>query len=273
MSHLRGSLQSIALSDVLQLLHINRKTGKLFVTHDQEKGILFVRNGEVIHAEMGDLAGEPAAFNVLEWEKGLFEFATPAFNCPNSINRSLPDLLMEGARTCDTRRRFRSIFPNLRAVPWARLQGHQLESGIKLFPEDHRVIPYLDGYRCFSDVITASGENEVTVCQTCMTLRDANRLEVFEPEQEFRVTLLKSGLFRKVSHIELSIDLEVFWSTMGPNRQNAIQRVRLSWPGGSSVQSVHFVGREHDKTVAVPKDLMQAWGIPEGSSVKISPAP
>ncbi|WP_005033873.1 DUF4388 domain-containing protein [Holophaga foetida] len=273
MSHLRGSLQSIALSDVLQLLHVNRKTGKLFVTQDQDKGILFVRNGEVIHAEMGALTGDAAAFGVLEWEKGLFEFATPAFNCPTTINRSLPDLLMEGARTCDTRRRFRSIFPNLRAVPWAHLQGPKLAQGIKLFPEDHRVIPYLDGYSCFSEVIATSGENEVTVCQTCMTLRDAGRLEVFEPEREFRVALLKTGLFRKAGHVELSADLEIFWSTMGPSRHNPIHRVRIAWPGGESVQTVQFVGHDNYKTVAVPKDLMQAWGISEGSSVKISPAP
>lgn len=273
MSHLRGSLQSIALSDVLQLLHINRKTGKLFISRDQDKGILFVRNGEVIHAEMGDLDGDAAAFGILEWEKGLFEFATPAYTSPTTIQRPLQDLLMEGARTCDTRRRFRSLFPNLRAVPWAHLQGPKLAAGLKLFPEDHRVIPYLDGYRSFSEVIATSGESEVTVCQTCMTLQEAGRLEVFEPERELTVSAVKTGIFRVVNHVEISIDLETFWSTMGPYRHTPIQRVRIAWPGGSKTRAVQFVKKDNYKIVAVPKDLMQAWGITEGSSVKISPAP
>jgi len=271
MSHLRGSLQSIALSDVLQLLHINRKTGKLFVSQDQAKGILFVRNGEVIHAEFGELAGETAAFGILEWEKGLFEFATPSFNCPATIQRSLTDLLMEGARTSDTRRRFRSLFPNLRAVPWAHPDASRPSGGLKLFPEDHRVIPYLDGYRNFSEVMAESGESEVTVCQTCMTLRDAQRLEVFEPERELSATLLKTGLFRKAVHLELSVSLATAWSTLGPHRQSPVWRVRVAWPGGSSVHPVQFLKQDNDKTVAVPKELMQAWGISEGSTVKISP--
>jgi len=273
MSHLRGSLQSIALADVLQLLHVNRKTGKLFVTHEQTKGTLFVRNGEVVHAETTKLSGELAAFEILEWERGLFEFATPTFSCPTTLRRSLPDLLMEAARTSDNRRRFRSIFPNLRAVPWPLLSGDKLTEGLRLFHEDRRVLPYLDGYRNFQEIIAASQESEMAIFQTCLTLREAGRLELLEPEQVLSVTPLKVGLFRKAHHVEISADLELGWSRQGPSLVNPIQRVDIAWPGGNAITPVHFVGQGNYKIVAVPKELMQAWGISEGSLVSISPAP
>jgi pyruvate/2-oxoglutarate/acetoin dehydrogenase E1 component len=51
MSTLRGNLRSISLMDVVQLLNVNRKTGKLIVTQEKTSGILYVLNGDVVHAE------------------------------------------------------------------------------------------------------------------------------------------------------------------------------------------------------------------------------
>jgi hypothetical protein len=47
MSNLRGNLQSISLTDVVQLLHVNRKTGKLYVINGKRTETLFVVNGDV----------------------------------------------------------------------------------------------------------------------------------------------------------------------------------------------------------------------------------
>ena len=180
---------------------------------------------------------------------------------------------MEGARTSDTRRRFKSIFPNPRAVPCPLRSGPELTTGLKLFDEDRRVILFLDGYRSFQEIIAVSKESESTVFQTCLTLREEGRLEVIEPEQVLSAISMKSGFFRKARHVEISADLEIGWSSQGPSRTNPIQRVRLAWPGGSSVEPVQFVGQGNYKIVAVPKELMQAWGISEGSPLSVSPAP
>ena len=74
MSNLKGNLQSISLTDVLQLLHVNKKAGLLQVNGDKATGVLYISNGEVIHAETRTTKGEAAAFDILEWEKGEFEF-------------------------------------------------------------------------------------------------------------------------------------------------------------------------------------------------------
>ena len=67
MSNLRGALESISLTDVAQLLHVNRKTGMLQVSSGKISGVLYFSSGEVIHAETLSARGEVAAFEILEW--------------------------------------------------------------------------------------------------------------------------------------------------------------------------------------------------------------
>jgi hypothetical protein len=273
MSTLRGNLQSLSLTDVVQLLHVNRKTGKLHVINGKHTGTLFVLNGEVIHAETPQTAGESAAFEVLEWDKGEFEFVVAQFKVPTSIHRSMQDLLMESARTADSRKRLRSIFPNLHAVPWPRLQGPKLTQGLKLFAEDAKVLPFLDGYRDFLEVIAASAQSEVGVLQTCLLLKEAGRLQILEPAVTLSVIPMKGSFFKKADHVELSKTVASVWSYMGPYKWDPIRNVRIIGPEGPAIQAVKFVDGMEDQTVSIPKELMQSWGLPEGIFVSIRPAP
>lgn len=273
MSTLKGSLQSISLMDVVQLLNVNRKTGKLYVINGKRSGILFVQNGQVIHAETPDTNGETAAFDVLEWEKGEFEFIGTKIQAPTSIRRSLQDLLMESARTSDSRKRLRGIFPNLHAIPWPTKEDLALTQGLKLFAEDRRVLPFLDGYRTFMEVISASEQSEVAVLQTCLTLKEADRLLVLEPEVTLTVQVMKTGLFKKGDHVELSRSLEARWKEVGPYGRHPISSVRVLWHEGPAVESVQFVNGLPEGAIAIPKELLQAWGVPEGMFVGVRPAP
>ena len=273
MSNLRGNLQSISLTDVVQLLNVNRKTGKLYVINGKHTGTLYVLNGDVIHAETPQSVGESAAFEVLEWDKGEFEFAATKVKVHPSIRRTVPDLLMESARTADSRKRFRTIFPNLHAVPWPVLREPQLTQGLKLYPEDRKVLPFLDGYRDFTEVQAVSDMSEIAVFQTCMTLKESGRLQVFEPTITVSTVPLKSGFFRKANHVELSRTVESVWKMMGPYRTEPIRNIRIIWPEGPVVAPIQFVDGGNDQSLAVPKELMQAWNLPEGMYVSVRPAP
>jgi hypothetical protein len=273
MSTLRGNLQSISLQDVVQLLHVNRKTGKLYVNEGKRSGILYVQSGEVVHAETPHSVGEIAAFDVLEWDRGEFEFVPAKFTSAHSIRRSLPDLLMESARTSDSRRRLWSIFTNLRSVPWPTHSEPELTQDLRLFPEDRRVLPFLDGYRSFLEIISASEQSDVTVLQTCLVLREAGRLQVLDPEVSLAVRPMKTGFFKRASRLELSKAHEAHWVAMGPYGPAGVHQVRVSWPEGPAIEEVVFVGDMDDQHVSIPKELMQNWGLPEGMFVTLRPAP
>lgn len=272
MSNLRGTLESISLTDVAQLLHVNRKTGMLQVSSGKVSGVLYFSRGEVIHAETLSTRGEPAAFEILEWASGQFEFLTTQLQIPVTIRRTVPDLLMDSARIQDSRKRLNTIFPRLTAVPWPTLPAPQLLEGLKLFVEERRVLPFFDGYRDFQEIMAASGQHDVAVLQAASILKDAGRLDVLEPDAHVAVTQLKTGLFRKGDHLELPKAMEGWWTVVGPYR-HGVRNLRIIWPKGPAVERVEFVPGLPDKQVAIPRELMQAWGLAEGTHVKVRPAP
>ncbi len=271
MSTLRGNLQSISLMDVVQLLNVNRKTGKLIVNQGQVSGVLYVLNGDVVHAEGPQVLGESGAFEILEWDRGEFEFITTKFKGPITIKRSVPDLLMEAARTADSRKHLRSIFPSLHVVPWPTMEEPYLTQGLRIFQEDRRCLPFLDGYRTFLEVMNVSEQSEVSVLQACAQLKDAGRLVIMEPAVSLTAMPLKTGLFRKGDHVELSKAHEARWQRMGP--YGLVLNVRLQWPEGPAVEPVKFVKDQNEGTIGIPKELMQSWGLPEGSLMTVRPAP
>ncbi len=272
MSNLRGTLDSISLLDVAQLLNANRKTGMLQVSCGRASGVLYFSSGNVIHAETLSAQGELAAFEILEWASGQFEFLTTQVQSPVSIRRTVPDLLMDSVRLQDSRRRLNTIFPNMNAVPWPTLPSPQLFEGLKLFAEDRKIMPLFDGYRDFLDVMGASGHHDVAVRQAASLLLDAGRLEVLDPTVCVRLVQLKGGLFRKARHLELPKSMETSWTAMGPY-QRGVQHLRILWPKGPAVERVEFQLGLPDLEMAVPRELMQAWGLSEGSLVNVRPAP
>jgi hypothetical protein len=273
MSNLKGNLQSISLTDVLQLLHVNKKAGLLQVNGDKATGVLYISNGEVIHAETRTTKGEAAAFDILEWEKGEFEFLASKVPAQQSIRRTVPDLLMEAARTSDSRRRLKSLFPNMDAVPCPTLPFDQLIAGLKLYSEDKKILPFFDGYRTFKEVMAVAETNEVGVLQAASILRDAGRLEVIITDVGVTVGVLKSGFFKKASHLELSTAVEGIWRGMAPYTTRPIDSVRIIWPGGPAVEGVKFNKDLNERTLAIPKDLIDSWGLHEGQNLTVRPAP
>jgi hypothetical protein len=273
MSTLRGKLQSISLVDVLQLLHANRKTGELRLTRGSANGVLHVLGGEVVHAETAKAQGETAAFDILEWNQGTFEFVTTPVKATPSIKRSVPDLLMEAARTSDARRHLSGIFPDLDLVPWPLRKEPELTLGLRLYAEDRPCLPFLDGFRTFREAIEDSGLADVSVLQVCATLQTAGRLKLFQPTVELAVEEVKAGLFRQGGQVKLAAAHEARWRTMGPAADVPIARVRLQWGRRAAAAPVRFVRGMDEGTLGVPRELMQLWELPERTMIGTRPAP
>lgn len=273
MSNLRGLLESISITDVVQMLHLNRKTGQLLLQNGRFRGVLYVSGGAVVHAEAGRATGEAAAFELLAWERGEFEFQAGPVKPVGSIRRSVPDLLMESARTLDTRRRLRAFFPSMDAVPWTFLPEPALTAGLKLSPDAVKTIPHFDGYQDFHQIMASTQLNEVAVLEAAYALLEAERLQVFEPSVPLTVGVLKTGLFKKGDHVELSAIHESRWRGLQPYSHGFIAQVRIQWHGGVAHEPVRFVRDLADGVMAVPEPLLQSWGISPSDSVVVRPAP
>ncbi len=272
MSNLKGSLDSISLVDVAQLLHVNRKTGLLKVSSGPKNGVLYFMNGEVVNAEVQGLKGEMAAYEILEFHTGNFDFLPTTVQTPQIIRRSVQDLLMDSARVSDSRKRLHGLFPSFSAVPWPTLSGDELTQGLKMFAEEKKLLPFFDGYRDFTEIMESTGQNDVAVLQTAAALKEAGRLEVFEPEVTLRVGLLKSGFFKKANALEVAKSHEDHWKALMPYALG-VGNLRVIWPKGPAVYTVKFTAEADPGAILMPKEIMDGWELSEGMTVKVRPAP
>lgn len=96
-----GVLRQVSLQDLIQLECLKGNSSVLVVSADAMRGKVFIKEGHIVHAQLGDKTGEPA-FNALlalkGGEFGLKPFAEPP---EESIQASWESLLMEAARVAD----------------------------------------------------------------------------------------------------------------------------------------------------------------------------
>ncbi len=99
---LTGRIENIPLSDVIQILTLNRKGGILKIKKDSgEKGEIYIKDDKIINAVTDDLIGEKALYKIIIWMKGQFEFEPCEVNIEPTINKGTMALIMEAMRLAD----------------------------------------------------------------------------------------------------------------------------------------------------------------------------
>jgi len=68
----RGRLIDMNLKDIIKHNCQNKFQGYLNITNGEQSGIIYFRCGEVIHAKVGELEGEKALLNVINWNEGQY---------------------------------------------------------------------------------------------------------------------------------------------------------------------------------------------------------
>jgi predicted regulator of Ras-like GTPase activity (Roadblock/LC7/MglB family) len=96
-----GALSGMTLADLIQIKNINRFSGCLSVEHGSQKGVVFFRDGELVHAELDDKTGREAFFDIIHWPNGEFRADPKIVTTCRTINESLTYLLLEAHRLKD----------------------------------------------------------------------------------------------------------------------------------------------------------------------------
>ena len=98
---IEGNLSQLSLPDLMQILSMNKRTGRLVLARGTERGEIHVADGRPVNARAGTVEGEKALFRLLQWVEGTFELVTAAPSGKPRIDRSTDDALLEGARQTD----------------------------------------------------------------------------------------------------------------------------------------------------------------------------
>lgn len=95
----RGNLHGVSLLDVLQMFHLARRSVCVTVG-GRPGGEIHVRSGEIVHAEQGELVGEPALRRILGLPSGSIRTG-PLEAGEQSITRHFQGLVLDMLRGLD----------------------------------------------------------------------------------------------------------------------------------------------------------------------------
>jgi CheY-like chemotaxis protein len=97
-----GMIRGIGLNSILQLLNWEKKACTLTINSEAGMGLLYLKNGEVVHAAYKAEEGLPAAYQILTWDRPDIEFVDTCRVQP-TIDLPLTELLMNAALITDQR--------------------------------------------------------------------------------------------------------------------------------------------------------------------------
>ncbi len=97
----RGVLRRVGLTDIIQMECLSRHSVVLYVSTPTGQGEIFIKDGSIVHAQAGELAGEAAFNHVLGLKGGEFDLRPYAEPPAKSIEGQWEFLLMEAARQVD----------------------------------------------------------------------------------------------------------------------------------------------------------------------------
>lgn len=144
---LKGTLSELALSDLIEVISLGGKSGRLQIVRDDEPAAtLSFRDGRLINASVGALEGERAFYAVLAFREGSFFFDTEADPGEETLDLPTGSLLMEGMRRVDEVFRLRDTLP---ATSRATFVGGDSDN-----PTEKSILGYLGpGARDVGDIV------------------------------------------------------------------------------------------------------------------------
>ncbi|MCB1049285.1 MAG: DUF4388 domain-containing protein [Acidobacteria bacterium] len=267
---IEGSLDSVDIQDVVQLLNINRSTGKLHLHNAGLRGIVYYLDGEIINAEVEGMKGEAAAYVLLSQYEGHFQFQMTGVTVPREINRSIHDLVLEAARRKDTIGKIRTSIRHDNIV-YLPLVDVRIPHLAKDFNEaELSVLRVLDGQ---ADIQSVIDKHPLSAFEVLYIIYDLEQRNVLKRVDIYKVMEVKEykKLFGKPNEILLPSAIFDDWQaeSMTYSQVNVVE-VHTS---KRMIGQIPIVVKAHDPVseILVPKPIMDALQITVGEKVLIKP--
>jgi CheY-like chemotaxis protein/predicted regulator of Ras-like GTPase activity (Roadblock/LC7/MglB family) len=96
-----GRVSNLHLTDVIQINCLGRMTCALKINRGDDVGMIYFREGEIVHATTGSMMGREAFYNILGWQGGSFETIDRVLPTEETISDGWQHLLLEGMHRLD----------------------------------------------------------------------------------------------------------------------------------------------------------------------------
>jgi hypothetical protein len=194
---LKGSLEQLPLPAVLGLLVTGGQTGRLDIRDGARKGVVHLRQGQLIHAVEGPNMGVTALNTLTGWPRGDFNFV-PDAPCPEeSLKAPTDELLTETSRRADQWKQIRAMIPDTSTV--FKFSQDGMANAISLEPDDWRVLAQVNGTFGLVEIANLLSEDELTVAQVLAKLAKAGLLEAVQNPQPASGPAIAASFFSRLN--------------------------------------------------------------------------
>lgn len=172
----QGSIQELPVPDIIQLVSVSGKTGMFTLVRGSERGFIHLKNGQMVHAKVGELIGEEAIYALAIWSSGDFQFSPGEESDQVSIHRSNTSLLMEAARRLDEWKVLSRKVPGVEYVP-VFLPRASAEP-VNLSPLEWNLVIRIDGKKTVEEIARANETSSFETAKVLYGLITANLVEM-----------------------------------------------------------------------------------------------
>jgi DNA-binding response OmpR family regulator len=201
-----GDLAQLSVADLLQLFHMNQRSGRLVLRRDAEQetqgqGSIQILDGDVIRADVGITEGEKALFRLMAWSQGKFSFEPGRSSESPRIFAPTRALLVEGMRQLEEWDRLAPRLPPLDSP--LKLDVTTADLPNIVHPLTQEVLLLLEIYPRVRDVVDHCSFPDYQVLRTLHTLSERGivqigRVPISGPVQ------MSEGLFNEAQARRLS---------------------------------------------------------------------
>lgn len=249
----QGSLKELPLPDIIQLVSVSGKTGVFSLRRDGESnGEIFLRGGQIVHAQVGDLKGEEAVYELAIWPEGDFVFTPGRETEITTIQKSNTNLLMEAARRIDEWQVLSKKIPSTRLVPVFTNQA--ATTSVSLTPQEWALICKIDERRSIEEVAIGLNMSPFEVCKLLYGLITSGLVALNEDLGRLRTEQLLRMSPEELARLSEGIQQLAHTLLSGHSRQAdldvAFRMSKAEMEAGRGVEAVLDLVRSHEKVVS-----------------------
>jgi len=173
---IRGHLDQIAVTDLVQVLGVNRKEGVLSLHSAGARGMIFLREGCVVNARLGRVDGEKAFFRLLGWKEGEFWFSPGGVDTEVRITVPVDHLIIEGLRQQDEMAAQSAVLPDPGDCLELKIPRDRLPRGLR--PTTQEILVLTEYYSQVREILDHCPRPDFEVLQILKVLIDKGLLDV-----------------------------------------------------------------------------------------------
>jgi hypothetical protein len=258
----QGSLKELPLPDIIQLVSVSGKTGVFTLKNGAESGLIYLQDGAIVHAQVGDLVGEEAVYDLAIWAQGEFQF-TPGQPAPSSsIHKSNTNLLMEAARRIDEWQVLSKRIPSTRLVPVFTQKSSN--TSVSFTPQEWALICKIDERRSIEEIAVGLGNSPFETCKVLYGLITSGLVELKEDLAKLHMERLQVMGTPELQALADRIHQQARTLLSSHDKAHELDTVyrlsRAEFEAGRGVDAILDLIRAEEKTVSSVMGPNQAKG-------------